>query len=183
MHIIKTEIDDVFIIEPKVFEDDRGYFFESYNQMQLEKAGVAVNILQDNQSLSKHGVIRELHCQTGEHAQTKLVRAIQGNILDVVVDIRKNSKTFGKHVAIELSDKNQRQLFVPRGFLHGFSVLSHTALISYKCDNYYNKDSESGVRFDDLELSIDWKIEKDNMSISEKDLQLGRFCDVAHYGV
>ena len=135
MQIIKTEIDDVFIIEPKVFEDDRGYFFESYNQMQLEKAGVSVNFIQDNQSLSKHGVIRGLHCQTGEHAQTKLVRAIQGNILDVVVDIRKNSKTFGQHINIELSDKNKRQLFVPRGFLHGFSVLSSTALISYKCDN------------------------------------------------
>ena len=183
MHIIKTEIDDVFIIEPKVFEDDRGYFFESYNHMQLKESGISVNFVQDNQSFSKYGVIRGLHCQTGEHAQTKLVRAIQGNILDVVVDIRKNSKTFGQHITIELSDKNQRQLFVPRGFLHGFSVLSSTALISYKCDNYYNKDAESGVRFDDIELSIDWKIEKDNMSVSEKDLQLGRFCDVAHYGV
>ena len=175
MNIIKTDIDDVVILEPRIFEDDRGYFFESYNQESLKNLGVTHNFVQDNQSLSHFGVIRGLHCQTGGHAQTKLVRAVQGTVLDVVVDIREGSTTFGHHVAVELSGDNQRQLLVPRGFLHGFSVLSKTAIFAYKCDNYYNKDAEFGVRFDDEALGIDWRIDEKDMSVSQKDLDLGAF--------
>ena len=175
MNVIKTNIDGVIILEPRIFEDDRGYFFDSYNQELLKNSGVTHNFIQDNQSFSHFGVIRGLHCQTGDHAQTKLVRAIQGKVLDVVVDIRKGSKTFGHHAAVELSGDNQKQLLVPRGFLHGFSVLSKTAIIAYKCDNYYNKDAEFGVLFNDETLGIDWKIDEKDMSISQKDLELGAF--------
>ena len=175
MNIIKTNIDDVIILEPRIFEDARGHFFESYNQGLLKNMGVKHDFIQDNQSLSHFGVIRGLHCQTGDQAQTKLVRAIQGTVLDVVVDIRKRSKTFGHHVAVELSGDNQKQLLVPRGFLHGFSVLSKTAIVAYKCDNYYNKDAEFGVRFDDETLGINWKIDKKHASLSQKDLGLGAF--------
>ena len=163
MNFIKTEIDGVIIVEPRVFNDERGYFFESYNQQEFAKNGIDCNFVQDNQSKSSFGVIRGLHCQTGEFCQAKLVRVLQGKVLDVAVDVRHNSKTFGKHVAVELSSDNQRQLFIPRGFLHGFSVLSETAIFSYKVDNFYNKASEWGMRFDDHEFKITCKIQKDKV--------------------
>ena len=169
MNFIKTEIDGVIIVEPRVFNDERGYFFESYNQQEFAKNEIDCNFVQDNQSMSSFGVIRGLHCQTGEHCQAKLVRVLQGKVLDVAVDIRHNSKTFGKFVAVELSSDNQRQLFIPRGFLHGFSVLSETAIFSYKVDNFYNKASEWGMRFDAPEFNIDWKVPKDKVITSEKD--------------
>ena len=169
MNFIKTDIEGVFIIEPKVFEDARGYFFESYNEVEFKKAGITNNFVQDNQSKSIYGVIRGLHCQLGEHAQAKLVRVLEGKVLDVAVDIRKNSQTFGKYVAVELSAENKRQLYIPRGFLHGFSVLSETAVFAYKCDNIYCKEAEFGIRYDDPEIDIDWKIPADKVITSEKD--------------
>ena len=169
MNFIKTEIDGVVIVEPRVFEDARGYFFESYNEDEFVKNGITNKFVQDNQSKSSFGVIRGLHCQLGEHAQAKLVRVLEGKVLDVAVDVRRNSPTFGKHVAVELSAENKRQLFIPRGFLHGFSVLSDTAVFAYKCDNLYCKDSEFGIRYDDPEIGIDWKIPLDKVITSEKD--------------
>ena len=169
MNFIKTEIEDLIIIEPKVFTDERGYFFESYNQQEFAKNGIYCNFVQDNQSMSAFGGIRGLHCQTGQCCQAKLVSVLQGKVLDVAVDVRHNSKTFGKHIAVELSSVNQRQLFIPRGFLHGFSVLSDTAIFSYKVDNFYNKQSEWGMRYDAPEFNIDWKIPKDKVITSEKD--------------
>lgn len=169
MNFIKTNIDGVIIVEPRVFEDARGYFFESYNEDEFVKNGITNKFVQDNQSKSSFGVIRGLHCQLGEHAQAKLVRVLEGKVLDVAVDVRRNSPTFGKHVAVELSAENKRQLFIPRGFLHGFSVLSDTAVFAYKCDNLYCKDSEFGIRYDDPEIGIDWKIPLDKVITSEKD--------------
>ncbi|MBP3615333.1 MAG: dTDP-4-dehydrorhamnose 3,5-epimerase [Alphaproteobacteria bacterium] len=169
MNFIKTDIDGVIIVEPRVFEDARGYFFESYNEDEFVKNGITNKFVQDNQSKSSFGVIRGLHCQLGEHAQAKLVRVLEGKVLDVAVDVRRNSPTFGKHVAVELSAENKRQLFIPRGFLHGFSVLSDTAVFAYKCDNLYCKDSEFGIRYDDPEIGIDWKIPLDKVITSEKD--------------
>lgn len=169
MKFIKTEIDGVIIVEPTVFEDARGYFFESYNEAEFSKNGITNKFVQDNQSKSSYGVIRGLHCQLGEHAQAKLVRVLEGKVLDVAVDIRKNSPTFGKHVAVELSAENKRQLFIPRGFLHGFSVLSETAVFAYKCDNLYCKESEFSIRFDDKHVGIDWKIPADKILVSDKD--------------
>ena len=169
MNFIKTQINGVFIIEPRVFEDARGYFFESYNEAEFVKNGITNRFVQDNQSKSSYGVIRGLHCQLGEHSQAKLVRVLQGKVLDVAVDIRKNSPTFGKYVAVELSAENQRQLFIPRNFLHGFSVLSEEAIFAYKCDNLYCKEAEFGIRYDDPEIGIDWQIPADKIIISEKD--------------
>lgn len=169
MNFIKTEIDGVVIVEPRVFEDARGYFFESYNEAEFVANGIANKFVQDNQSKSSYGVVRGLHCQLGEHAQAKLVRVLQGKVLDVAVDIRPESPTFGKHVAVELSAENKRQLFIPRGFLHGFSVLSEEAVFAYKCDNLYCKDAEFGIRFDDPEIGIDWKVPADKIITSEKD--------------
>lgn len=169
MNFIKTEIDGVVIVEPRVFEDARGYFFESYNEAEFVANGIANKFVQDNQSKSSYGVVRGLHCQLGEHAQAKLVRVLQGKVLDVAVDIRPESPTFGKHVAVELSDENKRQLFIPRGFLHGFSVLSDEAVFAYKCDNLYCKDAEFGIRFDDPEIGIDWKVPADKVITSDKD--------------
>lgn len=169
MKFIKTDIDGVFIIEPTVFEDDRGYFFESYNEAEFIKNGIANRFVQDNQSKSSYGVIRGLHCQLGEYSQAKLVRVLQGKVLDVTVDIRKGSPTFGKHVAVELSAENKRQLFIPRHFLHGFSVLSEDAIVAYKCDNLYCKEAEFGIRYDDPEIGIDWKVPIDKIITSEKD--------------
>lgn len=168
-NFIKTEIEGVYIIEPKIFEDERGYFFESYNEAEFVKKGITNRFIQDNQSKSCYGVIRGLHCQLGEHSQAKLVRVLQGKVLDVAVDIRKDSPTFGKHVAVELSAENQRQLFIPRHFLHGFSVLSEEAIFAYKCDNLYCKDAEFGIRYDDPEIGIDWKVPADKVITSEKD--------------
>lgn len=169
MKIIKTEIEDLLIIEPRVFEDERGYFYESYNKNEFEKQDLFFNFIQDNQSKSKYGTIRGLHFQIGEFAQAKLVRAISGTVLDVAVDLRKNKKTFGKSFAIELSEENKKQLLVPRGFAHGFAVLSETAVVSYKIDNIYKPEYERSIMYNDQTLNIDWKIEKHNVIISEKD--------------
>jgi dTDP-4-dehydrorhamnose 3,5-epimerase len=169
MNFIKTELDGVVIVEPRVFEDERGYFFESYNEAEFIKNGITNKFVQDNQSKSSYGVVRGLHCQLGEFAQAKLVRVLHGCVLDVAVDIRKNSPTFGKYVAVELSDENKRQLFIPRGFLHGFSVLSDTAVFAYKCDNLYAPHAEFGIRFDDPDIGIDWKIPAEKIITSAKD--------------
>ena len=169
MNFIKTAIEGVMIVEPRVFEDERGYFFESYNEAEFVKNGIANKFVQDNQSKSSYGVIRGLHAQLGEHAQAKLVRVLQGKVLDVAVDMREGSPTFGKYVAVELSDENKRQLFIPRGFYHGFAVLSETAVFAYKCDNVYNKASEGGIRFDDADIGVDWKINPKDAILSEKD--------------
>ena len=169
MNFIKTEIDGVVIVEPRVFADARGYFFESYNEAEFVKNGITNKFVQDNQSMSSYGVVRGLHCQLGEFAQAKLVRVLHGRVLDVAVDIRKNSPTFGKYVAVELSDENKRQLFIPRGFLHGFSVLSDTAVFAYKCDNLYAPHAEFGIRFDDPDIGIDWMVPADKIITSEKD--------------
>ena len=169
MNFIKTAIEGVIIVEPKIFKDNRGYFFESYNEAEFVKNGIPNRFVQDNQSMSSYGVVRGLHCQLGEHAQAKLVRVLQGKVLDVAVDARRNSPTFGQHVAVELSSENQRQLFIPRGFLHGFSVLSETAVFAYKVDNLWCKESEFGIRYDDPEIGVDWRIPADKVITSEKD--------------
>lgn len=169
MNFIRTKIDGVVIVEPKIFSDARGYFFESYNEAEFKANGIDNHFVQDNQSRSSYGVIRGLHCQLGEHAQAKLVRVLEGAVLDVAVDVRPNSPTFGQHVAVELSAENQRQLFIPRGFLHGFSVLSPYATFAYKCDNLYCKASEFGIRYDDPEVGVDWRIPQDKVITSEKD--------------
>ena len=178
MNFIKTEIDGVFIIEPKIFEDARGYFFFFFNEAEFIKNGISNRFVQDNQSKSSYGVIRGLHCQLGDHSQAKLVRVLQGKVLDVAVDIRKGSPTFGKHVAVELSEENQRQLFIPRHFLHGFSVLSETAVFAYKVDNLYCKESEFGIRYDDPEIGVDWKIPADKVITSEKDRLANKLKDI-----
>ena len=178
MNFIKTEIDGVVIVEPRVFEDNRGYFFESYNEAEFVKNGITNHFVQDNQSKSGYGVIRGLHCQLGKHAQAKLVRVLKGKVLDVAVDARKNSPTFGKYVAVELSEENKRQLFIPRGFLHGFSVLSEEAIFAYKCDNTYCKEAEFGIRYDDEDIGVDWKIPADKVITSEKDRLANKLKDM-----
>ena len=178
MNFIKTAIDGVLIIEPRIFEDARGYFFESYNEAEFTKNGIPNHFVQDNQSKSSYGVIRGLHCQLGKHSQAKLVRVLKGKVLDVAVDIRKGSPTFGKHVAVELSAENQRQLFIPRNFLHGFSVLSEEAVFAYKCDNLYCKEAEFGIRYDDPEIGIDWRVPTDKIITSEKDRVANRLEDI-----
>lgn len=177
MKVIETGIEDLFVLEPSVFPDGRGYFFESYNENRMKDAGLNYNFVQDNQSYSSYGTLRGLHLQQGEHAQAKLVRAVLGKVLDVVVDLRPDSKTFGKTYAVELSADNHRQLMVPRGFGHGFSVLSETAIFQYKVDNFYNKESEAGIIYNDSELGIDWGVPEDKVSLSEKDKILGSFAD------
>lgn len=173
MTLKETKLQGCVILQPKVFEDTRGYFFESFNQNTFNTLiGDNINFIQDNESFSSKGVLRGLHFQTGAYAQAKLVRVIKGNVLDVAVDIRENSKTFGQHVAVELSEDNKTQLFVPRGFAHGFVVLSDTALFSYKCDNFYNKASEGGIVFSDKTLNIDWVFPESQLIISEKDIVL-----------
>jgi len=166
----ETKLKGCFVLEPSVFSDERGYFMESFNEERLNNAiGKTVNFIQDNQSFSSKGVIRAIHYQIGEHAQAKLVRVLDGTVLDVAVDLRKDSTTFGEHFSIELSGKNKKQLFIPRGFGHGFVVLSETAEFFYKCDNYYNKESEGGIIFSDETLNIDWKVPHDQLIVSEKD--------------
>ena len=173
MTIKHTNIKDCLIIEPNVFVDKRGYFFESYNKTLFNlTSDISTEFVQDNESYSSKGVLRGLHYQKGKDAQAKLVRVIKGEVLDVAVDIRKNSETFGEHISIVLSAENKRQLFVPKGFAHGFVVLSETAVFSYKCDNYYNKDAERGIAYNDPNLRIDWKINEDDLIISDKDLDL-----------
>jgi dTDP-4-dehydrorhamnose 3,5-epimerase len=169
MNVINTDIPDLFIIEPKIFADSRGYFFESYSKQKLEIFGKFFEFIQDNQSKSVYGVIRGLHYQLAPYAQTKLVRVLQGTILDVAVDIRKGSPTFGKSFSVELSDENFRQLLIPKGFAHGFSVLSQTAVVLYKCDAQWNKEAERGIIYNDESLKIDWKIPKNKIILSEKD--------------
>jgi dTDP-4-dehydrorhamnose 3,5-epimerase len=167
----KTDIPDLLIFEPKVLEDNRGYFFEAYNEQVFRDNGINLQFVQDNQSRSFYGVIRGLHYQVHPHAQFKLVRALEGTILDVAVDIRKGSPTFGKHFAIELSSENKKQLLIPSGFAHGFSVLSPTAIVFYKCDALYSKENEAGILYNDSTINIDWKIPAGKQLVSEKDLQ------------
>jgi len=169
MGFIKTEIPGLLIFDPRVWRDDRGYFYESYNSQTFEKGGITASFIQDNQALSTYGVLRGLHYQLPPFSQAKLVRAIQGEILDVVVDIREGSPTYGQHFTIRLNDVNKRQLFVPRGFAHGYVVLSDTALFAYKCDNFYSKDHEAGIYYDDPGLKIDWQIDPEKIILSEKD--------------
>ncbi len=169
MEVIKTEIEGVVIIEPRIFKDDRGYFYESFSQREFEEKVCRTTFVQDNQSKSSYGVVRGLHFQKPPYSQSKLVRCIKGAVLDVAVDIRKGSPTFGKYVAVELTEDNHRQFFVPRGFAHGFAVLSDEAVFQYKCDNYYNKESEGSVAWNDPELAIDWRIPVEKVLLSEKD--------------
>ena len=172
MNVCHTEIEGVFIIEPRVFGDARGYFFESFNAAEFEqKTGVKTLFVQDNESKSKYGVLRGLHFQKGEHAQSKLVRVVSGRVLDVAVDIRKGSPTYGQHVAVELTEDNHRQFFVPRGFAHGFAVLSEIAIFQYKCDNFYAPQADGGISIKDESLGIDWQIPTDKALLSEKDMK------------
>ena len=169
MNVIKTDIEGLVVLEPRVFGDSRGYFFESFNARTFEEAVGNVNFVQDNESKSSYGVVRGLHFQKPPHAQAKLVRVVKGKVLDVAVDLRKDSPTFGKYVAVELSEDNHRQVFIPRGFAHGFSVLSDEVVFQYKCDNYYAPESEGAVAWDDPDLDIDWRVPADKVLLSEKD--------------
>jgi dTDP-4-dehydrorhamnose 3,5-epimerase len=178
MTIEKTHIDDLVIVNPTVFEDSRGFFFEAYNQASFNKNGINYQFIQDNQSYSKRGVIRGLHLQIRPFAQAKLVRVIEGEILDVVVDLRKKSPTYGQYFSVVLSAENKKQLMVPHGFAHGFSVLSETASVMYKVDQLYNKESERGIRYDDPKLAIDWQLSPEEVIVSEKDLILPGFDEI-----
>ena len=170
MKFTKTKIPDVILIEPKVFGDERGYFVETFRSDLFEQeTGIKTTFIQDNESRSSHGVLRGLHYQLPPYAQSKLVRVIDGKVLDVTVDIRKNSPTFGQHTSAELSAENKHQLFIPRGFAHGFVVLSETAVFSYKVDNYYSPECDRGIQFDDPQLNIDWMIDEQQLQLSEKD--------------
>lgn len=170
MAFIKTKIPDVWVIEPRLFEDDRGYFYESFNAETFNKeTNLNVNFVQDNQSKSNKGVLRGMHYQTGAHVQAKLVRVLQGSVQDVAVDLRKNSPTFGKHFSIILSGENHKQLFVPRGFAHGFLVLEDDTIFAYKCDNFYHKESEGGLIYNDETIGIKWELDAKEFVLSEKD--------------
>ena len=178
MTIEKTAIEDLVIINPTVYEDSRGYFFEAYNQAKFQENAISYKFIQDNQSFSKRGVIRGLHLQANPFAQAKLVRVLEGEILDVAVDLRKNSSTYGQHVSVVLSAENKKQLMVPHGFAHGFSVLSETASVLYKVDQLYHKESERGIRYDDPTLAIDWKLDSNEVIVSDKDIILPSFKDI-----
>ena len=178
MNIEKTFIKDLVVLIPEVFEDERGYFFEAYNQAKFIQNGIIYQFIQDNQSFSKRGVIRGLHLQINPYEQAKLVRVLQGEILDVAVDLRKNSPTYGQHFSVVLSSQNKKQLMVPHGFAHGFSVLSETVSVLYKVDQVYNKESERGIRYDDPILAIDWQLEPNEIIVSEKDLILPSFNEI-----
>ena len=169
MDVITTKLDSVVIIEPKIFDDARGYFFESFSQREFEEKVRKINFVQDNESMSSYGVMRGLHFQRPPFTQSKLVRCVKGAVLDVAVDIRKGSPTYGQHVAVELTEYNHRQFFVPRGFAHGFAVLSKTAIFQYKCDNFYAPQADGGVSIKDEKLGIDWQIPIDKALLSEKD--------------
>lgn len=177
MPFTTTDIPGLVVFEPRVFEDSRGYFFESYNEQTFHQNGIALKFVQDNQSWSTYGVIRGLHYQLHPYAQAKLVRVLEGKILDVAVDVRKDSPTYGKHFSIELSAENKKQLFIPAGFAHGFSVLSETASVLYKCDQFYNKESEGGIVYNDPALQIDWRIPQGKEVVSEKDIELPLLAD------
>jgi dTDP-4-dehydrorhamnose 3,5-epimerase len=178
MKIEKTAIEDLLIITPAVFDDERGYFFEAYNQAKFHENGIKYNFIQDNQSFSTKGVIRGMHLQINPFAQAKLVRVLHGEILDVAVDLRKNSATYGQHVSVILSADNKKQLMVPHGFAHGFSVLSETASVLYKVDQVYHKESERGIKYDDATLAIDWQVHPEEVIVSEKDLVLPGFKEI-----
>lgn len=169
MKIIKTQIPGVLIIEPRIFEDSRGYFFESFSQREFDEEVGKITFVQDNESKSSYGVMRGLHFQRPPYTQSKLVRCVRGSVLDVAVDIRKGSPTYGKHVAVELSEDNHLAIFIPKGFAHGFSVLSETAVFQYKCDEFYHPEADGGINIMDASLEIDWKIPSDKIILSEKD--------------
>ncbi len=179
MKVIETKLKGCFIVEPTIFKDSRGYFFESFNETKFEElTGQNGHFVQDNQSQSTYGVIRGLHFQKGAHAQAKLVRVLEGAVLDVAVDLREDSVTYGEWISVELSAGNNLQLYVPRGFAHGFSVLTEKAVFAYKCDNGYNKDSEGGLHYNDPDLNIDWRIPAEHMNLSDKDLILPFLKDI-----
>lgn len=177
MNVIKTDIEGVVVIEPRVFDDARGYFFESYSKRRFDEVVRPIEFVQDNESMSTRGVIRGLHFQRPPFSQSKLVRCVRGAVLDVVVDIRRGTPTYGRHIAVELTGENRRQLFVPRGFAHGFAVLSDEAVFQYKCDNYYHPESEGGISIADHSLGIDWRIDPAEAILSEKDLRNPMFSD------
>lgn len=180
MAFTATNFPGLWVYEPRVFGDRRGYFFESYNAAEFEAAGIRCHFVQDNQAKSVYGVVRGLHFQNPPYAQSKLIRVIEGSILDAVLDCRRNSPTFGQVFTIELSAENKKQLFVPKGFAHGYSVLSETAEVLYKCDEFYNRESEGGIFFNDPALNIDWKLPADAMIISEKDEKWPMFSEIDH---
>ncbi len=178
MTVEETGLKGCFVLTPEVFEDERGYFFESFNKKTFEaETGVVANFVQDNQSKSSRGVLRGLHFQTGEYAQAKLIQVIKGKVLDVCIDFRKSSPTFGKYFSIILDDIDHKQVYIPKGFAHGFLVLENDTIFSYKCDNFYNKESESGILYNDKDLNIDWGFSLSNYIVSEKDKQLSSFKD------
>lgn len=177
MNIITTEIPDVVIIEPRVFGDSRGYFFESFSEREFKEKVADVNFVQDNESRSCHGVVRGLHFQKPPHAQAKLVRVVKGRVLDVAVDIRKGSPTYGRHVEVELSEDNHRMVFIPKGFAHGFAVLSEDAVFQYRCDDYYAPETEGAIAWNDLDLDIDWRLPAEKVILSAKDTSHPSFKD------
>ncbi len=186
MEIIKTHLDGVVIIEPKVFKDARGYFFESFSQREFDAKVRPIQFVQDNESMSTYGVMRGLHFQRPPYTQSKLVRCVKGAVLDVAVDIRKGSPTYGQHVAVELSEDNHRQIFIPHGFAHGFAVLSDVAVFQYKCDNFYHPESDGGISIKDLSLGIDWRIPTEQAILSDKDTKhpcLKDFISPFEYGM
>jgi dTDP-4-dehydrorhamnose 3,5-epimerase len=173
MQLLPTCLRDCFVVKPSVFTDDRGYFFESFNENTFSRlTGFSAHFVQDNQSYSKYGVLRGLHFQTGDYAQAKLVQVVKGEVLDVAVDLRPNSLTYGRHTSIRLSEENKTMIFIPRGFAHGFAVLSEEAVFQYKCDNFYNKESESGIHYADPFLAIDWIVPANDLIVSDKDREL-----------
>ena len=178
MEIFETALEGVLIMEPRVFKDARGYFFESFSQRDFDEKVRPIRFVQDNESMSTYGVVRGLHYQRMPYTQSKLVRCVKGRVLDVAVDIRRGSPTFGQHVAVELSEENHRQLFIPRGFAHGFSVLSDVAVFQYKCDNFYHPEADAGIQLMDEALGIDWRIPIEQAILSEKDLHHAKLCDV-----
>lgn len=186
MEIIQTDIEGVVILKPRVFEDERGYFFESYSKREFDKQVREINFVQDNESRSQYGVVRGLHYQKWPFTQSKLVRVLRGRVLDIAVDIRQGSPTYGKHVSVELSGENRLQLFIPRGFAHGFAVLSQDAVFQYKCDEFYHPESEGGIAWDDPLLNIDWKLPEKDIILSKKDTVNPKFEEIEphfHYNV
>lgn len=177
MEVIKTALDGVVILEPRIFKDARGYFFESFSQREFDEKVRPIRFVQDNESMSSYGVMRGLHYQRMPYTQSKIVRCVKGAVLDVAVDIRKGSPTFGQHVAVELSEDNHRQIFIPRGFAHGFAVLSDVAVFQYKCDNFYHPEADAGIQLLDEDLGIDWRIPIEQAILSEKDLRHARLRD------
>ena len=177
----KTAFEGLWLFEPEVYEDERGFFYESYNQREFERNGISAVFVQDNQSFSKYGVVRGLHYQVPPRAQAKLVRTVQGSILDVILDLRRGSASLGRWASFMLSSENRKQLFIPRGFAHGFSVLSPTAEVFYKCDEFYSREHERGILFNDAALGIDWMIPGDKILVSDKDLRLPKFTEAEYH--